>query len=278
MKTILIIGATGMLGIPVARKLKSGFNVRLLVRNMEKSKTIFGDDYEYVEGDLFNSDVLEKALHNCYGVHINLSGEIEQVATETIVGVAKNKDIQRISYISGTSVGKETIWFPLEKRKYNAEQAIISSGIAYTIFCPTWFMEVLPKYVKGNKAIVFGKQPNLYHFIAAEDYASMVLVAYQKKEAENKRFFIHGKGGFLFKEALELYIKENHPSIKSVKVMPYMLAKIIAFFARNKKLKEVAELMQFFEQVGEKGNPEEAYQILGTPDISFEKWIKKQRN
>ena len=34
-------------------------------------------------------------------------------------------------------------------------------------------MEVLPKYVRGNQAFVFGKQPNPYHFLAADDDARM---------------------------------------------------------------------------------------------------------
>jgi len=277
MDTLLIIGATGMLGEPVAKRLHSSFKIRLLVRNIEKSKNIFGNDYEYILGDIFNNDSLEKAMDNCYGVHINLSGEIEQTGTEAIVEMAKRKNIQRITYISGTSVCKDTIWFPLEKRKYYAEQAIISSGIPYTIFCPTWFMEGLPKYVKGNKAFVFGKQPNLYHFIAAEDYAKMVLTAYQKDEAKNKRFIVHGKEGFLFKQALEMLIREIHPSIKLVTVMPFLLAKLVAFLGGKKEMKEVVELMQFFEKVGEKGNPKETYEILGLPEISLKKWIMKQK-
>ena len=211
--TILVIGATGMLGEPGAKRLKRNYNIRLLVRDIEKSQNKFGHDYEYIAGDIFNSDSLEKAMKDCFGVHINLSGEIEQTGTETIVEMANRKKVQRITYISGTSVSKDTIWFPLEKRKYYAEQAIILSGIPYTIFCPTWFMESLPKYVKGNKAFVFGKQPNLYHFIAADDYAEMVLTAYRKDEAKNKRFIVHGKEGFLFKQALEMYVREVHPTI-----------------------------------------------------------------
>jgi uncharacterized protein YbjT (DUF2867 family) len=277
MYTILIIGATGMLGEPVAKRLQSNFKIRLLVRNIEKSKNIFGNDYEYIVGDIFNNDSLEKAMDNCYGVHINLSGEIEQTGTEAMVEMAKRKNIQRITYISGTSVCKDTIWFPLEKRKYYAEQAIISSGIPYTIFCPTWFMESLPKYVKGNKAFIFGKQPNLYHFIAAEDYAKMVLTAYQKDEAKNKRFIVHGKEGFLFKQALEMLIREIHPSIKLVSVMPFLMARLVAFLGGKKEMKEVVDLMQFFEKVGEKGNPKETYEILGMPEISLEKWIMKQK-
>jgi uncharacterized protein YbjT (DUF2867 family) len=277
MKTILVIGATGMLGEPVAKRLQSNFKIRLLVRDIEKSKNIFGNGYDHIVGDIFNNDSLEKAMDNCYGVHINLSGEIEQIGTEAIVKMAKRKNIQRITYISGTSVCKDTIWFPLEKRKYYAEQAIISSGIPYTIFCPTWFMESLPKYIKSNKAFIFGKQPNLYHFIAAEDYAKMVLTSYQKDEAKNKRFIVHGKEGFLFKQALEIYIREIHPSIKSVSVIPYLIAKLIAVITSKKEMKEVVDLMQFFEKVGELGNPQETYKILGIPEINLEKWIKEQK-
>ena len=277
MHTILIIGATGMLGQPVVKSLKTKFKLRLLVRDITIAKKIFGSNFDYIIGDIFDENSLDKAMNNCFGVHINLSGNIEQTGTEKIVVVAKRKNIQRITYISGTSVSKDTLWFPLAKRKYYAEQAIIQSKIPYTIFCPTWFMETLPKYIKGNQAFIFGKQPNQYHFIAASDYANMVLKAYQLDQTKNKRFIIHGKEGYLFKEALETYIKEIHPSIKSVTSMPYFIAKLIAFISRKKEMREAANLMQYFEKVGEKGDPKEAYEILGKPEITLEKWIEMQK-
>lgn len=273
----MIIGGTGMLGRPVARRLKDHFKIRLLVRDLEKSRNLLGKGFEYFHGDLFDQNSLDRAMKQCGGVHINLAGEVGQEGTEMIVRMAIKNEIKRITYISGTSVSKETAWFPLEKHKYYAEEAIISSGIPYTIFCPTWFMESLPKFVKDKKVFVFGRQPNLYHFIAAEDYAEMVLVAYQKKEAENKRFIIHGTNGYLFKEALEMYIRINHPTIKSVQVIPYWRAKIISILTRNKKMKQVAEFMEFFEKVGELGNPQEAWEILGKPVISLERWIEMQK-
>jgi len=51
-KTILVIGATGMLGKPVAQQLKAdGFNVRLLARNPEKAQKLLGAEYEIVKGE-----------------------------------------------------------------------------------------------------------------------------------------------------------------------------------------------------------------------------------
>ena len=62
-KTILVIGGTGMLGKPVAQQLKAdGFNVRLLVRNPEKARKLFGDGYELIQGDVDNISSLGAAL------------------------------------------------------------------------------------------------------------------------------------------------------------------------------------------------------------------------
>ena len=130
-----------MLGIPVAKKFKEeGFHVRILARNREKAMEKFDDSFEIFEGTVMDSPRLKNALKGCYGVHISLSGEIEQVGTEHVVEVAQLKTVERVSYISGTSVCEKTIWFPLEKRKFYAEKTIVDSGIAYSIFCPTWFI------------------------------------------------------------------------------------------------------------------------------------------
>ena len=60
-KRILIIGATGLLGEPVARRLKKkGFSVHIMARDIQKARDQFGDDYEIVGGDVFDiSSILE---------------------------------------------------------------------------------------------------------------------------------------------------------------------------------------------------------------------------
>ena len=60
-KRILIIGATGLLGEPVARRLKKkGFSARIMARDIQKARDQFGDDYEIVGGDVLDiSSILE---------------------------------------------------------------------------------------------------------------------------------------------------------------------------------------------------------------------------
>ncbi len=278
-KRILVVGATGMLGEPVARHLKGdGFQVRILARDRNKASKVFDESYEIVDGDVMDEGSLEKSLDGCFGVHINLSGEIEQVGVETVVSVAPRKGVERITYISGTSVFEENTWFPQTKRKFLAEKTIRESGIPYSIFCPTWFMESLPKYVREGRAFVFGKQPNLYHFVAADDYARMVSTSYRLDNAVNKRFFIHGPEGMLFHDALRQYCKEFHPEIKKISTMPYWVANIIARIKGSKEMKFASEFMAFFEKVGEGGDPAEANRILGAPEITLDMWIKQRRD
>jgi len=269
-KRILIVGATGMLGKPVVTNLKeSGFIMRLMVRDVEKATAHLGKNFEYIKGDVLNVKSIERAMEDCFGVHINLSGEIEQIGVKNIAAIAAKKNLERITYISGTSVAGENIWVPIIKRKFFAEQYIRDSGVNYTIFCPTWFMEVLPKYIKGNRAIVFGKQPNPYHFIAAKDFARMVALSYNLEEAVNKRFILHGPAGILFHDAVKRYCEFFHPEIEKVTSMPYWFATMIATIKGQKQMKVVSDWMAAFEKIGERGDPSEANRILGSPKTTL---------
>jgi len=196
---------------------------------------------------------------------------------ENISSVASKMKLQRITYISGTSVAEENTWVPLIKRKFLAEKAIRDSGVAYCIFCPTWFMEVLPKYVQGGRAAVFGEQRNPYHLIAADDYARMVAASYGLQDAINKRFIIHGPEGILFHGAVKRYCAAFHPEIKKVPSIPYWLANILALIKGKKELKLVSNFMSAFEKIGERGDPSEANHILGAPRIKLADWLAQKR-
>lgn len=73
-KIILVIGATGMLGEPVARRLKEeNFQVRVMTRDINKARKRFDKTFEIVAGDVTDTTSLEKALDGCFGVHISIS-------------------------------------------------------------------------------------------------------------------------------------------------------------------------------------------------------------
>src|SRR5512135_3576525 len=162
-KTIVVIGGTGMLGQPVARRLQEdGFRVRIMTRDHHKARTMFDDSFEIFAGDPTDANCVEEALQGSYGVHISLPSEVEQLVAETVAKVAARHGVERITYISGATVSEENRWFPMVNRKFLAEKAIRGAGIPHTILCPTWVMDGLPMFVQQGRAAVFGKQPTPY--------------------------------------------------------------------------------------------------------------------
>ncbi len=278
-KKILIIGATGLLGKPVAEHFNnSDYEVRLLVRNIEKANKIFGSGFEKIPGNVTDKESLDLAVKDCSAVYVSLSGEVEQTGVENVVKAAKGKNIERIAYISGTSVAEENTWYPMIKRKYLAERAIIKSGIPYTIFRPAWFMESLQNFVRDGKAFVFGHQRKPYHFVAAEDYARMVVNAFSDERARNKIFYIHGPEGILFAEAVRRYVEALHPELRKVNVLPHWMANMIAVLSKNQEMRWGNDFMKYYAKVGDLGDPTEANEILGAPKITLDEWLEKKKS
>lgn len=269
---ILVIGATGLLAKPLIRQFDlTGFQLRLFSRSVEKS--MFERDFEIVKGDVFNMENLDVATRGCDAVHISISTNNEGPAVKNIVEASGKNGIKMISIVSGCTVAEENKWFSLIENKYQAERAIIESGITYFIFRPTWFFESLGLMVRNGKAMMLGKQPHPSHWVAADDFARMVVTAYAKPEARNRIFYIFGPEQFLMKDLLERYCRHRYPEIKKVSAIPIWMLKAMSSMTGNKELKDAAHLFSYFEKTGEQGNPEETNLLLGKPEITFEKWI-----
>ena len=274
MKKVLVLGGTGMLGGPVARRLQAdGFEVRLLARDPEQARSTFGDSFEVVPGDVTDRGSLQRALEGCAGVHISVGGPVDRLSAENVAALALQLGLERITYVSGSTVFEQNRWFPMVAQKLEAEQAIRQCGMPYTIFCPTWPMEQLPRFARGGQPALIGKHPTPLHWFAADDMARMVSTAYQKEEAADKRFYVHGPQALTMKQALERYCQVFYPDGKPVSVMPVWLAKVIGTLTRNDTLKFASRLMAYFDKVGELGDPAEADRILGAPTTTLDKWI-----
>ena len=74
MKTVAIIGATGMLGRPVTQSfINEGWQVRILARNTEKAHRLFGSSVNVVQGDIKDKSTPRELLHGQDAVYMNLS-------------------------------------------------------------------------------------------------------------------------------------------------------------------------------------------------------------
>lgn len=73
---ILVVGATGLIGTPVARQLlAAGHHVRALVRDPDRARTQLGSELEYVAGSVTDSAAVDQAIRGTEAVHISLGVE-----------------------------------------------------------------------------------------------------------------------------------------------------------------------------------------------------------
>ncbi len=136
-------------------------------------------------------------------------------------------------------------------------------------------MESLHRFVHGKRALLIGKQPFVWHWLAAEDYAQMVATAYAPPSTANKSLFVYGPQAFIMRDALRIFYCRAHPEA-SLMPMPIWFTRIIARLGNRKELQAALPFLAYCEKVGEGGDPSEANALLGAPSITLEQWSKSQ--
>jgi uncharacterized protein YbjT (DUF2867 family) len=274
---ILVIGATGLLGEPVAHGLReAGFGVRVMSRGVDRARERFPEPFEVVAGDALKVPDVEQALTGCAGVHVSIDHEQEEECVAQVLEAARPLGLRRITYISGTTVCEENRWFPLVDRKLRSEEAIRASGIDYTVFRPGWFMEMLARFVHDDRVFVFGRPTRRWHFVALQDFARMVVEGYRRPQAVNRCFYVHGPEALTVREALESYCRALHPKIRGLHGTPYWMLRLIARLRGDARMRMGIEMVSYLERVGERGDPAEANAILGGPQITLNQWLRIQ--
>lgn len=285
-QTILVIGATGTVGEPVARQLLAdGYHVRLLVRNPAKARGQLGSGFEYIQGSVEDDEAVKQALSGCTGAHLSLQAgsspeniqRVEYLGAMRIVELAAEQHLTRLTYVSGMFVGAEVGSATLDAQtKRGVEQTLHQSGISFTIFRPTYFMDNLSKHLQGKRAMVLGKQPHPLHLVAASDFGRMVSRAFQEPDASNKTFYVQGPEALTLEEALRLYCSLLSPEAK-VTTIPLWLMSVMDTLFLGKQIRRTLQMMQVLRRTGEVGNPSEANRILGAPTTTLRAWCERQR-
>lgn len=270
---ILVLGGTGMLGRPVVHCLTDrGHTIRILTRNVPKAQKMFGDTVEIAEGSVMNSDDLRAALVGSDAVHINLPPAIEYDATRHVVDLAGGQ-LERISYVSATTLSEENRWFYRVDVKLRTEELLGNSGTPHAVFRPTWVMETLLNFIRGNRAIVvLGNNPPRLHFFAAIDFGRMVAASYEDDRALGKRLYVYGPEAVTLSDAMERFAAACHPEARLARWKLWQ-ARLAAKLLRNESLAEVTKLIAYLDVAGEHGDPSEANALYGAPATTLEEWF-----
>lgn len=221
---IFISGGTGFVGGHLCRELLSrGHTLRLLVhdRNGVQSGGI-----EYVSGDVTSvTDCIAGAM-GCDAV-INLVGIIREFpgrgitfaklhveATRTMLAGARENGIRR--YLQMSALGSRPGAISgYHKSKYAAEELVVASGLAYTIFRPSLifgpedaFVNMLAGFIRTFAVVpVIGDGTYRMQPIAADDVARCFALALEKPDTERKAYNICGPDRLNYLEVVDAVSK-----------------------------------------------------------------------
>lgn len=283
-RSIAVIGATGMLGKPVTKTLKKeGYSVTAVVRDIIRAQTTVGSEFHFMKGDVHSVESLRTAFRDVDYVYISLSTQANEKNADfkteldgikNIITAAKKANIKRIGYLS--SLVKDYTGFDwwLFDIKREACKLLLESGIPATIFYPSNFFENLSELQhKGSRVMLAGNQVTKSWWISAEDYGKQVAEAFRHDHNENREYPVQGLEPMNMEEAADVYIK-NYPngSLKKMKA-PMWVFKLIKPLSAEVDFQ--FHIISAINHYDESFKADNTWAELGKPELTLKEWTRR---
>ncbi len=209
---ILVVGATGHLGLAVCRRLADrDETVRALVRSTSDPKIVdeirgLGIDLAY--GDLQDRTSLDAACRDIDSVISSASSISSRVGSyiatvdpqgqRNLIDAATAARVDHFVFI--TLSGNMTTGSPLNEAKRTIEAAVRDSGMGYTVLRSSFFMEYWLSPLIGfdypnHKATIFGAGENPITWITIDDVARSAAATVANPAARDQVIEIGGTRG-----------------------------------------------------------------------------------
>jgi len=205
----LIVGATGLVGGEICRRLAANRKpVRALVRptgDASRIEDLRAAGVELATGDLKDPASIQAACAGATAVLSTASSVLSRQPGDTIDGVdrlgqlqlieaARSAGVKHFVFVSFSPMAED---FALQRAKRQVEQALIKSGMTYTILRPTFFMEIwlspaLGFDVAARQARIYGTGENPISWISFPNVAEFAVRSLETPAARNAIFALGG--------------------------------------------------------------------------------------
>jgi uncharacterized protein YbjT (DUF2867 family) len=212
---VVVAGATGRTGRLVVKNLiAEGYEVRAMVRSLEKGKQVFGEEIAMVQADVTKPSTLPPLLAGADFVisAIGVSGkgearpeDVDYGGSVALIDASKSAKIKKFIMVTSGGVTWWTHpinWFSggVLKWKRKAELYLRASGLTHVIVRPNGGLTDKP----GNlKKIIFTQNDGFPSSISREDVAIVCVKALEHKEANNKTFEVRNGGDGLITSSVD---------------------------------------------------------------------------
>lgn len=228
-----------MLGQPVVHEfIRAGHRVRVVARDVAKTKQLF-PHVEVVSGDLRNKPSLVNALQGIDVVYLSLSVKQTEKLTDfhteaeglaNLIGAARQADVRRIGYLSSMVMRYQGMngfdWWVF-RVKHEAVRMIKASGIPYSIFYPSNFMETLNGTQRlGRFVLLVGRSGVRPWYVSAHDYGKQVVRAFGQALDQNQEYVVQGPEAMTQHEAANRFVAAYRDEKLSVLTAPPFLMQL----------------------------------------------------
>jgi NAD(P)H dehydrogenase (quinone) len=158
---ILVTGATGHLGSAVIETLLKRIpsnNISIITRKEEKRAEFEAKGFNAFIGSYDDVTSLEKAMNGVDTVLLISSGDQGDRMQEhkNVVDAVRKMGVKNIAYTSRSLHDRNTLANKLMIEHFETEDYIKASGLKYTFFRNTLYMDVIPQFIGGKMALERG--------------------------------------------------------------------------------------------------------------------------
>jgi divinyl chlorophyllide a 8-vinyl-reductase len=233
-KRVLVVGATGYIGQQVVKELVSRhYQVVAVSRRPAKQGEFEGAEVRIA--DVTDPQSLKKAFHDdinvvisCLACRIGIPADFDKIdyqATLNVLEAAQANITDHFILLSAICVKVPRL--PLQLAKLKMENALMISGMDYTIVRPTAYFSVMERQFdnirKGSSGWVFGSgEYARYNPIAKEDLAEFMINCVEDTHHRNRVYLIGGpetpENIVTYKQIMEMVFEalEKKPKVKSL--------------------------------------------------------------
>ena len=287
MKTLTIIGATGTLGLPLSKKLsQKGIHIKAVVRDIEKAKELLPNTIEVVYGDVSDKKSLKTALEGSETIYLNLNTtnwdedaafQPEREGIINVIDVSKILGIKHIMQIVGIDsshpeFATKGMEYKTNRIRKPAMEYLKHSGISYTFFHCSVFLDSFPTFIQGEDFGIIGNHQYPVFFTNTSDLAENISNAIGNEKSYNQSFTVQGTEGVSFPEAAKRFVSVYNSNIQ---VSEYPMETIKHIGLPSKEYEDFMEhMLTYVEQLKEEQVSQPTWEVLGKPQFTIEKFAE----
>lgn len=286
-RSIAVIGATGMLGAPVTKVLKQeNFSVTAVVRDMQKAQRKLGAGFYLSKATLEDKHSLRTAFADADYVYLSLSTAPDEKNSEfkteidglqNVIDAAISARVKRIGMLSSLVKNYNGFDWWVFDIKRQACQILLDADIPATIYYPSNFFENLTELqLKGNRVLLAGEQKTQSWWISAADYGQQVAKSFRvdSDHTNNREYIIQGPHPFNMEEAADEFIQHyTGKQLKKAKAPMWIFKLAKPFSAEMDFQYHILTAINHYDETFE---AEETWNTLGKPETTLAQWAEKQ--